>query len=153
MVYAPPSKQPSLERRREEMKEEEQVLLDFFSSQSNVDKLVSFLSLEENKERDSFNTRRYWIFKGLFRNYGDIFLKQFEGHIKRLVEETHKSSQRCATEIITGMIRGSKHWTFAKHQALWEMIRPIMQTGIAKSHVHVDGWSWTARVESIGAEP
>ena len=67
MVYAPASMQPPLDRKREDLKDEERVLYDFFTSESTVDKLVSFLSLEENKERDSFNNRRYWMFKvGLF---------------------------------------------------------------------------------------
>ena len=70
MVYAPASMQPPLDRKREDLKDEERVLYDFFTSESTVDKLVSFLSLEENKERDSFNNRRYWMFKvGLFTYY------------------------------------------------------------------------------------
>ncbi|XP_068219564.1 proteasome activator complex subunit 4-like isoform X1 [Palaemon carinicauda] len=154
MVYAPPTKQPPLDRKREELKEEECVIYDFFSSEGCVDKLVSFLSLEENKERDSFNNRRYWLFKGLFRNFGDTFLKQFESHIRKLVEETHKSSQRCATEIITGMIRGSKHWTFAKHQALWEMLKPIMQTGISNVTVEtVEDWGTCMATASADRDP
>ncbi|KAK7086905.1 Proteasome activator complex subunit 4 [Halocaridina rubra] len=154
MVYAPPSKQPTLDRKLEDLKEEEKVLFDFFSSQGNVDRLVSFLSLEENKERDSFNTRRYWMFKGLFRNFGDTFVKQFQSHIERLVGETHKSSQRCATEIITGMIRGSKHWTFAKHQALWEILRPVMQTGMAKVTVEtVEDWGTCMATASADRDP
>lgn len=63
MVYAPPSQQPPLDRTREELTEEECALYDFFNVQENVDKLVSFLSLEENKDRDSFNTRRFWMIK------------------------------------------------------------------------------------------
>lgn len=63
MVYAPPSQQPPLDRKREELSEEERALYDFFICPENVDKLVSFLSLEENKERDSFNTRRFWMIK------------------------------------------------------------------------------------------
>lgn len=63
MVYAPPSQQPTLDRMREMLKEEERELYDFFVVQENIDKLVSFWSLEENKDRDSFNKRRFWMIK------------------------------------------------------------------------------------------
>lgn len=63
MVYAPPSQQPQLDRPLETLGDEEKEIYKFFISQENVDKLMSFLSLEENKERDSFNTRRFWMFK------------------------------------------------------------------------------------------
>ena len=66
MVYAPPSQQPPLDRKREELSEEEQEIYDFFIRQENVDRFVSFLSLEENKEREGFNTRRFWVIKVKF---------------------------------------------------------------------------------------
>ncbi|KAK8724601.1 hypothetical protein OTU49_011168 [Cherax quadricarinatus] len=154
MIYAPPSQQPPLDRKREELSDEEQVVYDFFMLQDNVDKLISFLSLEENKERDNFNTRRFWMFKGLFRNFGDTFMHVLQGHVKRLVGETQKSSQRCATEIITGMIRGSKHWTFAKHQALWEVLKPILQIGMAKVTVEtVEDWGTCMATASADRDP
>ncbi|KAK8403278.1 hypothetical protein O3P69_000420 [Scylla paramamosain] len=154
MVYAPPSQQPPLDRKREELTEEERAVYDFFICQENVDKLVSFLSLEENKERDSFNTRRFWMIKGLFRNFGDAFLPQFEGHLERLVKETQKSSQRCAAEVITGMIRGSKHWTFSKHEALWEKLKPILRTGMARVTVEtVEDWGTCMATASADRDP
>uniref|UniRef100_A0A0P4W4D0 Proteasome activator complex subunit 4 C-terminal domain-containing protein n=1 Tax=Scylla olivacea TaxID=85551 RepID=A0A0P4W4D0_SCYOL len=154
MVYAPPSHQPPLDRKREELTEEERAVYDFFICQENVDKLVSFLSLEENKERDSFNTRRFWMIKGLFRNFGDAFLPQFEGHLERLVKETQKSSQRCAAEVITGMVRGSKHWTFSKHEALWEKLKPILRTGMARVTVEtVEDWGTCMATASADRDP
>lgn len=154
MVYAPPSQQPTLDRTREMLKEEERELYDFFIVQENVDKLVSFLSLEENKERDSFNTRRFWMIKGLFRNFGDTFFPMFSGHLERLVKETQKSSQRCAAEIITGIIRGSKHWTFSKHEALWEKLKPILKTGMARVTVEtVEDWGTCMATASADRDP
>lgn len=154
LVYAPPSQQPLLDRKREELTSEECVVYDFFMSQDNVDRLVSFLSLEENKDRDGFNTRRFWMFKGLFRNFGDTFLPMFQSHLERLVGETQKSSQRCATEIITGMIRGSKHWTFAKHQALWEILKPILQVGMARVTIEtLEDWGTCMATASADRDP
>ena len=54
----------------------------------------------------------------MFRNYGDRFLEVFQPHLERLVKDTshdkHDSSQRCAMEVLSGLIRGSKHWPFEK---------------------------------------
>lgn len=153
-VYAPSSQQPPLDRAREDLTDGEKQVYDFFNNQEKVDKLVSFLSLEGNKDKDSFNTRRFWMFKGIFRNFGDTFIDKFRGHLERLVEESQKSSQRCATEIITGILRGSKHWTFTKHQALWSWLRPIIKTGMAKATVEtVEDWGTCMATASADRDP
>lgn len=60
--------------------------------------------------------------QGLFRNYGDSFLEVFKPHLERLVWDTshnhHDSSQRCAMEIIAGLVRGTKHWPYEKVSCL-----------------------------------
>lgn len=34
--------------------------------------------------------------------------------MERLVADSHESKQRCVAEIISGLIRGSKHWSYSK---------------------------------------
>ncbi|KAK4321981.1 hypothetical protein Pmani_007247 [Petrolisthes manimaculis] len=154
VVYAPPSQQPQLDRPLEGLGDEEKEIYKFFINQENVDKLVSFLSLEENKERDGFNTRKFWMFKGLFRNFGDSFLSLFLPHLETLVNDTKKSSQRCATEIIAGVLRGSKHWTYSKHVSLWERLRPILETGMARVTVEtVEDWGTCMATASADRDP
>ena len=46
------------------------------------------------------------MFKGLFRNHGDVFMSHFQGHLERLVDQDQESAHRCASEIIAGIIRG-----------------------------------------------
>lgn len=62
-TYAVSSEQPPLDRRRDELSSEEQQVYDFFMQQSNVDKFIKFLSLEEKKGKDKFNGFRYILFK------------------------------------------------------------------------------------------
>jgi len=54
----------------------------------------------------------------VFKNYDDVVLESLKPHIESLVNdtthETHETSQRCAAEIIAGLIRGSKHWDYHK---------------------------------------
>ena len=85
------------------MKEAEQEIYNFFNNEANVSKLIEFLSLEEQKGRDHFDARRFLMFKGLFRNYGDSFLHLFRPHLERLVDQDQESAHRCAAEIIAGM--------------------------------------------------
>lgn len=42
--------------------------------------------------------------------------------MERLVADSHESKQRCVAEIISGLIRGSKHWSFLKVQLQNKMI-------------------------------
>ncbi|KFO18474.1 Proteasome activator complex subunit 4 [Fukomys damarensis] len=69
---------------------------------------------KDRKGKDKFNPRRFCLFKGLFRNFDDAFLPVLKPHLERLVADSHESTQRCVAEIIAGLIRGSKHWTFEK---------------------------------------
>ncbi len=54
----------------------------------------------------------------MFRNFDDAFLPLLKPHVERLVSDTkhdtHECSQRCAAEIIAGLVRGAKHWSFEK---------------------------------------
>jgi len=58
------------------------------------------------------------LLQGLFRNFDDTVLDGLKSHVERLVADTthstHETSQRCAAEIIAGLVRGSKHWSYSK---------------------------------------
>jgi proteasome activator subunit 4 len=64
-VYAPSSQQPSLDTPVEKMEEAQADVFNFFNNTANIDKLIGFLSLEEKKGRDKFNSKRYILFKVL----------------------------------------------------------------------------------------
>ena len=54
----------------------------------------------------------------MFKNYDEPVLEALKPHVEKLVNDTshdtHETSQRCAAEIIAGLIRGSKHWSYDK---------------------------------------
>lgn len=97
LVYAPSDQQPKLERKMDEMSAEEQEIYKFFINESKVSKLIEFLSLEERKGQDRFDARRFFMFKGLFRNFGDTFLHLFRQHLERLVGKISKRKIRETT--------------------------------------------------------
>lgn len=129
-TYSPSSDQPPLDRERDDLSAEEKQVHDFFTNQSNVDKLIKFLSLEEKKGRDKFNGFRFILFKSLFRNHGDTFLDLFKPHLEKLVADKQESSQRCVAEIMSGLIRGSKHWPFEKIEKLWNYLIPLIRKAL-----------------------
>uniref|UniRef100_A0A672TR48 Proteasome activator subunit 4 n=1 Tax=Strigops habroptila TaxID=2489341 RepID=A0A672TR48_STRHB len=130
-VYAPVEHQPKLGRRRDELTEAEQIIYDHFSDPKFVEQLIKFLSLEDRKGKDKFNPRRFCLFKGLFRNFDDAFLPVLQPHLEELVADSHESTQRCVAEIIAGLIRGSKHWTFEKVEKLWKLLCPLLRTALS----------------------
>ncbi|KAL7856906.1 hypothetical protein SRHO_G00158050 [Serrasalmus rhombeus] len=45
--------------------------------------------------------------------------------------DSHESTQRCVAEIIAGLVRGSKHWSFKQVEALWAFLIPLMRTALS----------------------
>ncbi|CAH1169598.1 unnamed protein product [Phaedon cochleariae] len=130
LVYDSSSKQQSAARRMDNLTEIEQAIYGFFSDEGKVAKLIKYLSLEEKKGVDHFNAYRFITFKNIFKIFEDKLLPVFVPHLERLVQEKVESSQRCAAEIISGIIRGSKHWEFDKVEKLWAIVLPLLETAI-----------------------
>ncbi|MGH0175630.1 UNVERIFIED_CONTAM: hypothetical protein FKN15_071240 [Acipenser sinensis] len=129
-LYAPVEEQPKLGLKREDMTEVEQIIFDHFSDPKFIEQLIKFLSLEDRKGKDKFSPRRFCLFKGLFRNFDNTFLPVLRPHLERLVADSHESTQRCVAEIVAGLIRGCKHWTFEKVEKLWEFLCPLIRTAL-----------------------
>ncbi|KAM7370631.1 hypothetical protein PAMP_010160 [Pampus punctatissimus] len=129
MIYAP-SEKPKDDLPYEKMSEGEKIIFEYFSDPEFIDQLIEFLSLEDRKGKDSFNPRRFCLFKGLFRNYGDVFLPLLWPHLEQLASDPHESSQRCVCEITAGLIRGSKLWSFSKVDRLWQLLCPLIRTAL-----------------------
>ncbi|KAM9847519.1 proteasome activator complex subunit 4A [Aulostomus maculatus] len=131
MMYAPLEEQPKQNLTRDEMTEREQIIHDHFSDPAFINQFIEFLSLEDRKGKDKFSPRRFCLFKGLFRNFSDAFLPLLQPHMERLVADSHESKQRCVAEIISGLIRGCKHWNYTKVASLWQLLCPLLRTALS----------------------
>uniref|UniRef100_A0A672S8A5 Proteasome activator subunit 4 n=1 Tax=Sinocyclocheilus grahami TaxID=75366 RepID=A0A672S8A5_SINGR len=131
MLYAPPEEQPKQGKTRQEMNESEKIIYDHFSDQQFIDQFIHYLSQEDRKGKDKFSPRRFCLFKGLFRNFDDAFLPLLKPHMERLVADSHESTQRCVAEIISGLIRGSKHWSYSKVEKLWALLCPLLRKALS----------------------
>lgn len=131
ILYAPTEEQPKQNLSRDEMTEREQIIFDHFTDPGFINQFIEFLSLEDRKGKDKFSPRRFCLFKGLFRNFNGAFLPLLQPHLERLVADCHESKQRCVAEIISGLIRGCKHWSYAKVEELWAMLCPLLHTALS----------------------
>ena len=69
----------------------------------------------------------------MFRNYGDTVLPHLRPHLERLiVEDGTESAQRCASELMAALVRGSKHWTFEMTEQLWAWLAPLVRKALEK---------------------
>lgn len=138
-VYAPSSQQPKLNRTRDELSSPEKIIYDFFANKSNIEKLITFWSLEEKKGKEKFNRSRSFLMKGLCDMFGDVLLGPFLEHLQRLIEDKSlESNHRCAAEIMAGIMRGMKHWTFDMTVDLYEKLKPMIRCALDNITVETD---------------
>ncbi|XP_041764682.1 proteasome activator complex subunit 4B-like isoform X1 [Anopheles merus] len=138
-MYAPSAEQPKLDRTVDELSEHERTIFEFFDQQENVDTLMRFWSLEEKKGRDEFSGSRMLMIKMLFKLFGDRLLDRFLCHMKRLIEDkATESNHRCAVEVMTGIMRGAKHWPYEKTRSMYERLVPLIRLGMQNVTVDTD---------------
>ncbi|XP_059622095.1 proteasome activator complex subunit 4-like [Phlebotomus argentipes] len=136
-LYASNAEQPPLDRDESEMNDTERVIYNFFSDADNVEKLVTFWSLEEKKGKDKFNRSRFFLMKSLSTSFGDAFVDSFLSHLPRLIAAKEcESNHRCAAEIMAGLMKGTKHWTYEKTEKLFGRLQPLIREAL--SHVTND---------------
>ncbi|XP_068439481.1 proteasome activator complex subunit 4B-like [Clinocottus analis] len=153
MIHAA-SEKPKDDLSYEEMSEGEKIIFEYFSDPEFIERLIEFLSMEDRKGNDSFNPRRFCLFKGLFCNYGDTFLPLLWPHLEQLASDPHESSQRCVCEITAGLIRGSKLWSFSKVDGLWQLLCPLIRTALTNITVETyTDWGTCIATACEGRDP
>uniref|UniRef100_A0A2M4A6A0 Putative proteasome activator complex subunit 4b n=1 Tax=Anopheles triannulatus TaxID=58253 RepID=A0A2M4A6A0_9DIPT len=140
-VYAPSAEHPKLDRTVDEMNPQERIIFEFFQQQDHVDRLIKYWSLEEKKGKDKFSSSRMVLVKMVMKVFGDQLLDRFMCHLKRLIEDkSSESSHRCAAEVMTGIMRGAKHWPYEKTRAMYEQMVPLIRLAMDNVTVDTDGY-------------
>ncbi|KAF9994804.1 hypothetical protein BGZ79_000402 [Entomortierella chlamydospora] len=102
----------------------------FFSQPSFWEKLIEFMAQEpiHGERHDSFSTEHARFFKSIFGLWEDKFLDIVEPVIIKLASTVDdKNSQRSASELIGGLVRGSKHWKKSGLDRLWSWLTPTLK--------------------------
>lgn len=100
-----------------------------FSTSDYWRKICAYLSEEINPKEnlDRFEPNHASLFKSIFQTFGDVPLTCAKEHIEKLCYPAdQKNAQRAASEILAGLIRGTKHWSLAKMGQLWQWLTPLL---------------------------
>lgn len=117
----------SMRKAIDDYSQSELTVYEKFSNKEFLNQFLTYLSLEENKGKDKFSAKRFQLWKGLFRNFGSFNIELLLPKISEFVAGTQESAHRCASEIIAGFLRGSKHWGFDEFAKLKSSLEPIMK--------------------------
>lgn len=100
-----------------------------FSTSDYWSKMCAYLSEEINPKEnfDRFDPSQAVLFKSIFQTFGDVPLTCAKEHIEKLCYAAdQKNAQRAGSEILAGLIRGTKHWSLAKMANLWQWLTPLL---------------------------
>ncbi len=96
-----------------------------------VKSFIKYSTIEESKGNEKFDAKKFHLFKALFRNFGSVdIINGLFGHLKRLVSdrdaETHECNHKLASELVAGLIRGSKYWPINELKKMWSELKAIL---------------------------
>ncbi|KAJ6635616.1 Proteasome activator complex subunit 4, partial [Pseudolycoriella hygida] len=138
-IYAPSDQQPPINRHRDQMSVPERIIFDFFSVESNFDKLIAFWSLEERKNDEKFSRSRCFLIKGLVAMFGEAFTDVLCGHIQRLIDiKDAESNHRCAAELMAGLMKGLKHWPYDQTERMYGKLQSLIRSALSNITVETD---------------
>ena len=121
----------------------EQIILKFFSEDSNLKLFIELISIEHKKGEDFFSMDKAYFFCMLFETTGTKLFILFLPFLKKMVESEQESEQRACAEIIYGVIRGSRFWTFEESQSTSQELSSLIKTAFANMSLETIG-DWEA---------
>ena len=104
-------------------------ILGFFQDPAKLQKFIELNTTEVKKGEDIFSMDKGLLYCALFDQFGPEFLPIFVPYIQKFVQNTEESEQRCAAEMVFGLIKGSRFWPYQPSADLWtSVLVPTFQT-------------------------
>ncbi|VDM54378.1 unnamed protein product [Angiostrongylus costaricensis] len=125
VTYAPLIEQNAIDRHDEDLSETEMFIVETFRDQEFSARLRKLFAVEEAKD-ESFNAVNFSLFQGLFRCFNDILCPVFKEHLEVLVNSPKGSDQKLASEMVAGLINGSKLWKWGRQRRMWTWLSPLL---------------------------
>jgi proteasome activator subunit 4 len=156
-TYLPRAEQPDLQPN-------EQIVLtwDVLTEEGLIESHIELFSQDKaDGSAARFNDIRAELYKGLARNHGVAVIDLLKSHIEKLYElcdtdgvsET-TSKHRCASEMLAGMIRGSKHWPCADLEQLWSWLIPLLKSALySATHMTIGDFTSMLRFYVYDRDP
>ena len=120
-----------------------QIILNFFSQEANLSLFIERHSIEHKKGEDFFSMDNAYFFCMLFECLGIQLLKMFLPHLQKLAESEQESEQRAASEIVYGVIRGSRFWSFEDSKIVSQELSSLMRAVLSRMSLETIG-DWEA---------
>lgn len=106
-------------------------IYDNFTNEAYIQKLFHLFTIEGEKGREKFDMKVNHLFKGIFRNFGDMLIPNLIERLKALIrdrnKERHECSHKLASEICAALMRGSKYWPLSKLKQLWSDLNDVFE--------------------------
>ncbi|KAJ1987545.1 Proteasome activator BLM10 [Coemansia spiralis] len=99
------------------------------------DRIAKLFSLESARppEDDVFGISRAFLYTELFTLFDLPLLEKAWPAIDRLARDfEHPCAQRAASELISGLLRGSKHWALGSLKKMWDKVVPLLSVVFSK---------------------
>ena len=93
-------------------------------------KLSTYMSLENSNRSgaEDFSKSASLLYKTFFQMFEDRFIHIFRPIVAIFAKATdQRSQQRCAAEMMAGLIRGTKNWSQIKRDSVWEWAIPLLE--------------------------
>ncbi|KAJ3061239.1 hypothetical protein HDU98_002852 [Podochytrium sp. JEL0797] len=90
--------------------------------------LARYHAQESSKGSEHFNPELFNLVHVLAGQFEDLFVVQLQRIVMELVQDgKDKSKQRAASELLAGLVRGSKNWSTVKLDKMWAWVMPVLE--------------------------
>jgi proteasome activator subunit 4 len=137
-IYATPNQQVHLNRDQSAFSDTEKELITLLTEPTHLARILELMAVEEKKGSEEFNSSSYSLFYGLTRSFGTVIVEAFRPFVEELLANKKESSQRLAAELVAGIIKGSKLWTYDKVKPLQDWLGPLLMTNFETINVEIE---------------
>ncbi|KAI6213761.1 hypothetical protein M3Y94_00189800 [Aphelenchoides besseyi] len=153
-VYAPPILQENLNRSPVEFSATEREVISLLTDRNHLALILKLLAVEEKKGSEQFSAASYSFFYGLTRTFGPVIVDAFRPFVEEFMVDKQEATQRLVAEMVAGIIKGAKLWTYDKFFVLQTWLTPLLMTNFESMRNEIEGL-WAQAIVSIcfDAEP
>eukprot|EP00163_Fabomonas_tropica_P029402 TRINITY_DN6279_c0_g1_i2.p1 TRINITY_DN6279_c0_g1~~TRINITY_DN6279_c0_g1_i2.p1 ORF type:complete len:1102 (+),score=274.52 TRINITY_DN6279_c0_g1_i2:489-3308(+) len=108
-----------------------QAVLDKLMDSSYMQKVIDHAIVDTRTSSSGFSLINAHMWKGFFQIGGLAYFKSILSRLKKLCDDRMEEGAQCvASEICAGLLRGSKHWSYAELEEMWDLVLPVLDKAL-----------------------